>query len=58
MIADGLLKNEDPELLSFAYTAPVTVLVHLCDREPENQEHIFKRIDNFVKHFISTYAQK
>ncbi len=58
MMKDGLLKKDNPEMLSFIYTAPVTSLVHLCDREPENQEKIFKRIENFVTHFISTYAEK
>ncbi|MBE6880947.1 MAG: TetR/AcrR family transcriptional regulator [Ruminococcaceae bacterium] len=58
MMTDGLLKKDNPEMLSFIYTAPVTSLVHLCDREPENQEKIFKRIENFVTHFISTYAEK
>lgn len=56
MIADGLLKNTDPDMLSFTYTAPVTALVHLCDREPENQEQIFKRMENFIKHFIAQYS--
>ncbi len=58
MMSDRILKKDDPEMLSFIYTAPVTSLVHLCDREPENQEQIFKRIENFAKHFISTYAEK
>ena len=58
MMTDGLLKRESPEMLSFIYTAPITSLVHLCDREPKNQEQIFKRIENFVTHFISTYAEK
>ena len=58
MMTDGLLKKDNPEMLSFTYTAPITSLVHLCDREPENQEQIFKKIENFVTHFISTYAEK
>lgn len=58
MMSDGILKKDNPEILSFIYTAPVTSLVHLCDREPENREQIFKKIEDFVKHFISTYAEK
>ena len=58
MMTDGLLKKDNPEMLSFIYTAPITSLVHLCDREPQNQEQIFKKIENFVTHFISTYAEK
>ena len=57
MIADGILKNGDSEMLGFLYTAPITALVHLCDREPENQEQIFERIENFVRHFISVYSE-
>ena len=56
MMADGLMKKEDPVMLSFIYTAPITALVHHCDRDPENQEQIFKRIENFINHFILTYS--
>ncbi len=58
MMTDGLLKKDNPEMLSFIYTAPVTSLVHLCDREPQKQELIFKQIEDFINHFISTYAEK
>lgn len=58
MMADGFMKKDNPETLSFSYTSPITSLIHLCDREPENQEQIFKRIENFIIRFISTYAEK
>ena len=58
MMADGFIKKDNPETLSFSYTSPITSLIHLCDREPENQEQIFKRVENFITHFISTYAEK
>lgn len=58
MMKDGLLKKDNPERLSFIYTAPITSLVHLCDREPQKQEQIFKQIEDFINHFISTYAAK
>ncbi len=58
MMSDRLLKKSDPEILSFIYTAPLTSLVHLCDREPQKQEQIFKQIKDFINHFISTYAEK
>ncbi len=58
MMADGFMKKDNPETLSFSYTSPITSLIHLCDREPENQEQIFKRIENFITHFISAHAEK
>ncbi len=55
MIEKGLLKNNDPEMLAFAYTSPITSLIHLCDREPEKESEAVKQIEEFIKHFISTY---
>ena len=55
MIADGLLKKEDPSVLAFAYTAPITALIHQCDREPEKEAEIMQEIEAFLQHFINTY---
>ena len=55
MIEDGLLKQDDPELLALAYTAPITVLIHQCDRERDRESEITKQIQAFARHFIETY---
>ncbi len=57
MMENGLLKKNDPEMLSFIYTSPVTSLVHLCDREPDRQNEIFQHIEKFARHFISVYGE-
>ena len=56
MMENGVLKKDDPELLAFAYTAPITELIHLCDREPEKTTEIMKQVEAFVRHFISVYG--
>ena len=56
MIENGLLKNEDPGMLAFAFTAPVTSLIHYCDREPEKEPEIMRQIEMYVKHFIKMYG--
>ena len=55
MMDNGILKKDDPNVLAFAYTAPITALVHYCDREPEKEPEIMRQIEAFVKHFIRTY---
>lgn len=55
MMRKGILKNGDPGMLAFAYTAPITALVHLCDREPEKEPEIVEQIEAFIRHFIGTY---
>ena len=56
MMDNGLLRKDDPEMLAFAYTAPISALIHLCDREPEKTEEAMKRVEAFSRHFIRTYA--
>lgn len=51
MTEKGLLKASDPELLAFEYTAPVTVMLHLCDREPEREPEIMKKIESHIRQF-------
>jgi len=57
MMADGLLKKEDPEMMAFLYTSPVTSLIQLCTREPERQAEVMGQIETFVKYFIATHRE-
>ena len=56
MMNKGLLRNDDPKMLAFAYTAPVSSLIHLCDREPEKTADAISQIKVFSEHFIKTYG--
>ena len=56
MMDKGLLRRDDPELLAFSYTAPVSALIHLCDREPEKTDDALARIEAFVRLFIKKYG--
>ena len=58
MMSKGLLKQDDPALLAFAYTAPISALIHLCDREPPKTEEAIRQIETFSRHFIQTYGRK
>ncbi len=56
MMDKGLLRQDDSKMLAFAYTAPISALIHLCDREPERTEEALKQIEAFSRHFIKTYG--
>ena len=56
MMDKGLLCRDDPALLAFSYTAPISALIHLCDREPEKTDDALSRIEAFARHFIKTYG--
>ncbi len=56
MMDKGLLRRDDPAMLAFAYTAPISALIHLCDREPEKTEEAMAKIEAFSRHFIGIYG--
>ena len=55
MMDKGLLRRDDPKMLAFAYTAPISALIHLCGREPEKTEDALRQIEAFSRHFIQVY---
>ena len=57
MMEKGLLKNDDPALVAFAYTAPISALIHLCDREPEKRPEAIRQAEAFSRHFVRVYGK-
>ena len=57
MMEKGLLREDDPAMLAFAYTAPISALIHLCDREPEKTDEAMAQIEAFSRHFIKVYGE-
>jgi hypothetical protein len=56
MMDKGLLRSDDPKMLAFAYAAPISALIHLCDREPEKENDAISQIKAFSEHFIKIYG--
>ena len=58
MMGKGLLRRDDPAMLAFAYTTPISALIHLCDREPDKKEAVLAKVEAFSRHFIRVYGQE
>ena len=56
MMDKGLLRHDDPAMLAFAYTTPISALIHLCDREPDKKEAALEKVEAFSRHFVKTYG--
>lgn len=56
MMDKGLLRRDDSEVIAFAYTAPISALIHLCDREPEKTAETIRQIEAFSRHFLAAAA--
>ena len=58
MMDKGLIRRDDPAMLAFAYTTPISALIHLCDREPGKTEDAIRQAEAFSRHFIRIYGQE
>ena len=58
MMDKGLLRRDDPAMVAFAYTAPISALIHLCDREPEKIPEALAQTEAFCRHFIKVYGAR
>lgn len=58
MMENGLFKKDDPVMLAFAFTAPVSALVCLADREPEKETEALETVRAFTEHFIRRYGER
>ena len=58
MMDKGLLRKDDPAMLAFAYTAPISALIHLCDREPAKADEALAQIEAFSRHFMKAHGVK
>lgn len=56
MMDKGLLRRDDPAMVAFAYTMPISALIHLCDREPEKMGDAIAQVERFSRHFVKVYG--
>ena len=56
MMKDGIMKEGNAEIYALEFTAPVTLMLQMCDREPEKREEILKTISEHMDVFIEKYC--
>ena len=58
MMDKGSIRRDDPAMLAFAFTTPISALIHLCDREPDKVDEALAKVEAFSRHFIQIYGVK
>lgn len=51
----GVLDNDDPEMMAMEYYAPVSLLIQLCDREPDRKEEVLGKVEKYIDFFLNRY---
>lgn len=56
LMENGILKKDDPEYLALEFISPVSLLIHMYDRQPEREEEVLDKIRKHFDHFVKVYS--
>ena len=56
LMEKGILKKVDPKYLALEFVAPVSLLIHVYDRQPEREEEVLDKIRKHFEHFAKEYG--
>ena len=58
MMDEGIVKNDDSELLAVELTAPAVLQIARSDRQPQYEEECMEYIEKHLRHFCMVYMKK
>ena len=57
LIRQGVLTEDDPEIMAAQLCRPITVWSNLCDREPERETEVMELVDKHIRQFFKIYQR-
>ena len=57
LIKEGVLRDENSEIMAAQFAWPISMWTNLCDREPEREEEAMELLDRHIKQFFRIYAK-
>lgn len=58
LIRQGVLAENDPEIMAAQFCLPISVWINLCDREPDREPEIMELVDKHIRQFFKVYQAK
>lgn len=58
MMDKGIMKKGDAKFIAMEYIAPVSLLIHICDRQPEREAEIMEKIEKHLNYFAETFKEE
>ena len=55
LIAQGVLAQDDPEMMAAQLCLPITVWINLCDREPAREQEVMALVEKHIRQFFRRY---
>lgn len=57
LIRQGVLAEDDPEIMAAQLCLPITVWINLCDREPEREPEVMELVEKHIRQFFKRYQR-
>lgn len=56
LIRQGVLAEDDPEIMAAQFCLPISEWINLCDREPEREAEVMELVSRHIRQFFRRYA--
>ena len=57
LIRQGVLAEDDPEIMAAQLCLPISVWINLCDREPEREQEVMELVEKHIRQFFKCYQR-
>ena len=57
LIREGILREDDPEIMAAQFAWPISMWTNLCDREPEREAEAMELMDRHIRQFFRVYGK-
>lgn len=57
LIRQGVLAEDDPEIMAAQLCLPISVWINLCDREPEREQEVMELVEKHIRQFFRRYQR-
>ena len=58
LIRQGVLMEDEPEIMAAQFCLPISVWINLCDREPDREEEVLALMDRHVRRFFQVNGRE
>ena len=58
LIRQGVLAEDDPEIMAAQFCLPISTWINLCDREPEREPEVMDLVEKHIRQFFKVYQTK
>ena len=55
LIRQGVLREDDPEIMAAQLCLPISTWINLCDREPDREAEVMELIGKHIRQFFKLY---